>query len=130
MLFKLLLLFTVVPALELAVLHKAAVLMGLGWTVALILLTGVAGSTLAKWQGLAVLRQTQAEMARGQVPSHGLLEGVLILLGAALLLTPGFLTDLLGLFCLLPWSRRRLRAQLRTRLERWVQSGQVQFTLR
>jgi len=130
MLLRLLLLFTVVPALELIVLHKAATLMGLGWTVALILLTGVAGSTLAKWQGLAVLRQTRAEMACGQAPSQGLLDGLLILLGAALLLTPGFLTDLLGLCCLVPWSRRRLRTQLRTRLERWGQSGQIQFTLR
>lgn len=129
MFLRLLLLLTLVPALELVLIHRAAKVVGVGWTVFLIVLTGVVGSALAKVQGLAVLRRTQEELARGQMPSHGLMDGVLILSGAVLLLTPGFLTDLLGLVCLVPWSREVVKAQLRRRLERWLESGGVQVVI-
>ena len=125
MLLRLLLLFTLVPIIELFLILHVAKLVGSAWTFGIIIVTGVVGSTLARAQGIAVIRATQEELARGQLPSQGLLDGGIILCGGALLLTPGFLTDVLGLSCLVPWTRHALRLQIRKRLEKWVESGVV-----
>jgi UPF0716 protein FxsA len=98
-------------------------------TVALIFLTGVAGAALARRQGLAVLRQVQAETAAGHLPAGQLVDGLIILLAGALLLTPGLLTDLVGLFCLLPAGRRLVKARLHKWLERAIRTGRVTMSV-
>jgi UPF0716 protein FxsA len=120
---RLLLLFTVVPLVELVLLIQLGRVVGLASTLALVLFTGVLGASLARWQGLATLRRVQAEMAEGRVPAAALVDGLLILVAGALLLTPGLLTDALGFLLLVPPSRavvrrglsRALRGRIRSR---------------
>ncbi|MEW4529185.1 FxsA family protein [Maioricimonas sp. JC845] len=131
MLIRLILLLTVVPIAELVVLlqvhHAIAEAFGTGVgllvTVGSIAATGVAGAALARQQGLGVLRDLQQRLGRGEIPGQTITDGVLILIGAALLLTPGFLTDLCGFSLLIPMSRAIWRRVLKQRFQRMVQSG-------
>ena len=87
-------------------------------------LTAVIGAVLARVQGLATLQRLQATMARGEAPASEMLEGALLLVGALLLLTPGFFTDALGFACLLPPSRRLLSLWLLKRFMVITPAGQ------
>ena len=120
MLTKLLLLFTLVPLAELALLIKVGQHFGLLWTLGIVILTGIAGAALAKHEGFAVVRQIKQDLAEGIVPTARLLDGVLILAGGLLLLTPGLLTDALGFLALIPWTREWIRSDLRRRFRRWL----------
>jgi len=102
----LLLLFTVVPAIEIGLFVVVGGQIGPLATVAVVIFTGVAGASLARSQGLRVLAEIQESLGRGAVPTDGLVEGAIILFGGALLLTPGFLTDVWGICCLLPPTRK------------------------
>lgn len=129
MLGKLLILFLGVPLLELAILVKLGTMVGFWPTIALVLVTGTAGAVLARSQGARVLRAIQAEMAAGRIPAAHLVDGLLVLVGGIVLLTPGLLTDIAGLLLLFPPTRARLKALLRRRMERMVRSGQASFTM-
>ena len=115
---RLLLLFTVVPALELYLLIQVGGAIGVLETIWLIVLTGVVGASLARREGMGVLTNIQAATAQGRAPTGELAEGGLILVGGLMLLTPGILTDLWGLLCILPWSRRWMAP----RLAKWLGS--------
>ena len=104
----LLLLFLLVPLVEIYLLIKIGGVIGAFPTVVLVVFTAVLGAALARYQGLATLQRLQATIARGETPAIEVFEGVLLLVGALLLLTPGFLTDLLGFACLIPLTRRAL----------------------
>lgn len=106
--FFLFLTFTVVPAVELYALFWIGSRIGATATVLLILLTGTLGASLAKVQGVAVLRQIASELGQGLPPATRLVEGLLVLIGAVLLITPGVFTDLTGLLLLVPPVRRAL----------------------
>ena len=86
----LLLLFILVPAIELALLLEVGSHLGTLPTLGLIAVTGVVGASLARRQGLAVLRRAQDQMARGELPAGSLADGVMILVAGALLITPGY----------------------------------------
>jgi UPF0716 protein FxsA len=122
---KLLLLFILVPAIELILLIKLGGMIGILATIAIIVVTGALGATLARWQGLGVLRNVQNELARGGLPTGSLVDGVIILLAAALLMTPGFLTDLVGFSCLVPGFRSVLKRAAWKRLESAVKEGRT-----
>lgn len=111
----LILLFTAVPLLELALLLRVGRLIGVGPTLALVILTGVTGALLARGQGVATLRRIQADLAGGIMPGDRLLDGLFILAGGLLLLTPGLLTDALGFCALLPPGRALLKRVLTRR---------------
>lgn len=102
-------LFVLLPAAELALLLYLGQLMGVWYTLGLILVTGVIGSRLALSQGLAVWVRLGEEMARGQLPGQVLLDGVIILISGALLVTPGVITDVAGFAGLLPFTRAPMR---------------------
>lgn len=115
---RLVLLFIIVPLVELMLLLKLA-----EWTrweiaVGLVIITGLAGGTLARHQGLSVWRRIEGELDAGRLPGMALLEGALVLAGGLLLVTPGIITDAVGLLCLLPWTRAPLAQWLRRRFER------------
>jgi UPF0716 protein FxsA len=126
----LILLLVLVPVLELVLLlqvhHAIASAWGSGTgllvTLGTIVLTGVVGAVLARHQGMGVLRELRRRLRDGELPGRELLDGVLILIGAALLLTPGFLTDLLGFSLLVPWTRAGYRHVLRRWLRRFARS--------
>ncbi|WP_437970774.1 FxsA family protein [Sorangium sp. So ce260] len=115
---KLILLFTAVPILELWLLLSIGDVIGFWPTVAIALGTAVLGAALAKREGLKVLASWRGAMAEGRVPDEGLTGGLLVLLGAALLVTPGVLTDVAGLLLLVPPVRRRIAAAVSERFER------------
>jgi len=98
----------VVPFLEIYLLLQIGGLIGPVPTILLVVLTAVLGTALLRQQGLATWQRFQQSMAQGAIPAYEIVEGPIILVGGALLLTPGFITDLMGLACLLPPSRRRI----------------------
>lgn len=102
-------LFLIVPLIELAILIEVGQQIGVGPTILLLIGMSILGAFLAKREGLAVWTRFRATLARGEVPSIEVVDGVLVLFGAALLLTPGFLTDVLGIALLIPASRAGVR---------------------
>jgi UPF0716 protein FxsA len=127
MLARLVLLFTVVPLLELYILIKIGGHIGGLNTILLVIITAALGAWLARLQGLRTLQQIQASLARGQIPAEEMIDGVLILAGGILLLTPGVLTDLFALILLFPYTRTHFKRWLRRRFDRMVASGQVRL---
>ncbi|MCP4500801.1 MAG: FxsA family protein [Deltaproteobacteria bacterium] len=100
------LLFTVVPVLELWLFMEVGGFLGIGGTLALILTTGALGAFLARTEGLRVLKSWQGALAEGRLPEDGVVSSLLVLVGGALLITPGMLTDVVGFALLMPPSRR------------------------
>lgn len=125
---RLALLFIAVPLLELFILIRLGGAIGLMPTLALCVLTGVAGAWLARREGMRALWSFQERLARGGVPGRALMDGLCILIGGAVLLTPGLLTDLLGFALLLPPSRRWIQARMKRRIERQVAEGSIRVT--
>lgn len=125
---RLALLFIAVPLLELFILIRLGGAIGLMPTLALCVLTGVAGAWLARREGLRALWSFQERLARGGVPGRALMDGMCILIGGAVLLTPGLLTDLLGFALLLPPGRRWIQARMKRRIERQVAEGSIRVT--
>lgn len=122
---RLALLFVGVPLLELFILIQIGQVVGLWPTIGLVVLTGFAGAALARREGLRTLFKLQGELAQGHLPGGALLDGFAILVGGALLLTPGILTDLVGFSCLLPPSRKLILKQVRKGLEARLESGAI-----
>ena len=124
MFLRLLLLFTIVPLIELYLLITIGGVIGVAPTIAIVLGTGVLGAWLARWQGLAVLRRVNEEMAAGRLPTDALIDGLLVLVAAAVLLTPGLLTDTAGFVLLVPASRAVIRKAVAAAIARRVQVGE------
>lgn len=114
--------FLVVPFLELFIILRVGGALGVLNTIGLLIVVSAVGAWLVKREGLVVLRRAQGRIKSGGVPTKELIDGVLILFAGALLLTPGFLTDVVGVLLLLPPVRAALRAattrQLRRRVSR------------
>ena len=126
MLPKLLILFIVLPLLDLWLLFTLADgLVRFGVTVGLVVATGIVGASLAKRQGLAAWKNFNAELGRGALPADAMLDGVLILLAGAVLITPGLITDAIGLALLVPPLRRVVRRRLIARLASKIQVQSV-----
>jgi UPF0716 protein FxsA len=109
MFLRLLLLFTVVPLVELFILVKLGSVVGVLPTIALVILTGVLGAWLARQQGLGVLKRLTTDLDQGRLPAEALIDGLLILIAGAVLLTPGLITDGLGFYLLIPQGRAAVR---------------------
>ena len=105
-------LFVLVPAAELALLYWLAGYVGFWPEVALIVCTGFAGAALARYQGAETARRLRADAAAGRVPADAAVDGVLILVAGAFLLTPGLLTDAAGFALLIPGLRRSVKRAL------------------
>ena len=118
MFIRLLILFTVVPLIELALLIKLGNVIGLWPTIFIVIATGVLGAALARTQGTQIISAIRAEIAEGRPPTESLINGLLILVGGVVLLTPGLLTDLLGFSLLIPFTRNRFRKKLQSGLRK------------
>jgi UPF0716 protein FxsA len=125
---KLFLLFTLVPILELILLLQVGQWIGTWPTIGIIVVTALVGAWLARREGIRAWRNVQSTLAAAQMPGEALLHGMLIFSGGALLLTPGVLTDVLGLALLAPPTRTAIAAHLRRRFERHVarSTGQIE----
>lgn len=114
-------LFIVMPIVEMTILIKVGTVIGALNTVGLVLLTAVIGAALLRQQGLATLLKANQRLNSGELPAKEVAEGLILAVGGALLLTPGFVTDTIGFLCLIPGSRHWLAAQA---LKRMVVAGQ------
>lgn len=121
----LILLFTIVPIAELALLIKVGQYIGLGYTLGIVIFTGVVGAYLAKMQGMLTLRRIEREINQGIMPADRLLDGLLILSSGILLLTPGFITDLIGFMGLAPWTRNLFKRWLKRKIREMINQGRV-----
>lgn len=125
----LLLLFVALPALELALLIEVGSRIGTLATLAIIAVTGVVGAILARRQGLGVITRIQRETAEGRLPAGSLVDGAIILVAGALLVTPGILTDAFGFLCLVPAFRRLVKRALLSQLQRAAREGRIDVHL-
>ena len=129
MLGRLLLLFLLTPALELGVLIQVDKLIGFAPTIGLIIATGIAGSYLARREGLNTWQRLTERLNAGDLPGKELVDGVIILVAGALLVTPGVLTDVVGFLGLLPPTRALIRRVLMRRFRKKMEEGSVQVQL-
>ena len=116
MLLPLVLLFIVVPIAELAVLIQVGQVIGVWWTIAILVADAILGSILMRAQGRVAWRRFNEALAAGRVPAREVLDGALVMFGGLLMLTPGFITDVLGFLLLIPPTRAVVRAVLVRRL--------------
>ena len=117
-LITLILLFTVIPVLELWLLIKIGTLIGAEITIGIVLVTGIIGGILVKQQGLSIIRKIKAQLNSGVFPGDAILEGVILLAGGLLLITPGFLTDITGFLIVIPYTRKIFENILKCYLRR------------
>jgi len=117
------LLFLTVPLAELYLILKVGDTIGIGWTVLLLVADSLLGSWLLRSQGRAVWRRFNEILAQGRVPHREVVDGVLVIFGGAFLITPGFLTDIVGLMLLLPPTRAIVRRMLVRRMGRGAGGG-------
>lgn len=110
------LLLVIVSLLELVGLWQAGVLLGFWPVIGIVVITGVLGASLAKREGLRVWHQWNDAMARGEMPAEGLIDGLLVLLGGALLIAPGLLADIAGVALFFPPIRRVVATVVRAQL--------------
>ncbi|MDO6707882.1 FxsA family protein [Photobacterium sp. 1_MG-2023] len=113
----LLLLFILVPVIEIALFIQVGGVLGLWTTLFLVLLTAIVGASLVRSQGIATLMSVQDRLNRGELPAQQILEGVMLAVAGVLLLTPGFMTDAMGLVVLLPAPRAALAKYLMTKVK-------------
>ena len=115
MMIRLLLLFTIVPLVEITLLIEVGRRIEVGPTIALVIATGVLGAWLARREGLRTLRHIQTDLAAGQLPADRMIDALLILTGAVVLITHGIITDCIGFLLLIPPARAAVRNRLKSR---------------
>lgn len=123
----LVLLFTVIPAIEIYLLFSIGAQIGGLNTLAVVILTGIIGASLAKSQGLAILGSIQSDLNKGSLPTTQLMHGLLVFGGGLLLLTPGFLTDVMGICMVFPGTRHILIVFVKGYFEKAIKSGNIKF---
>ena len=124
---KLLLLFLIVPATELYVLIEVGKEIGGLTTIGIIILTGIIGAYLVKDQGFMILKKIQNDLNEGIMPGDNLIQGAIILAGGVFLLTPGFVTDIVGLILLIPVSRNIVKKYLLKWLKGKIKEGNFYY---
>jgi len=122
MFFKLLVIFIVVPVVELSLLIKVGSIIGTLNTIIIVLLTAAIGAYLVKLEGLGVMYRIQKNMMEGIFPAEELIDGMMILIAGVLLLTPGFITDTIGFLMVFPGSRNIIKRIARRYFDKHITS--------
>lgn len=120
MFFRLFLLFTIVPLVELYLLIKLGTIMGALPTVGVVIATAIVGAYLVRLQGLFVLLRMREQVNQGKFPGEALIDGFLLLVAGALLVTPGLLTDSLGFLILVPATRHHIKTWLKKKIMEYI----------
>ncbi len=123
--FPLVLLFILLPLAELYLLIQIGQVIGGLGALALVLFTGVVGAYLARMEGLRTLMRAQKALQQGALPAEEMIDGLLIFMAGAVLITPGVITDCLGFLILFPPTRRHFKIWLRRQFDRMVAKGNV-----
>ena len=125
MLGYLILLFTIIPMVELMLLIKVGQYIGAWHTIVIVIITGIIGAYLAKLQGIITLSRIQEDINQGRMPTDRLIDGVIILCSGILLLTPGFITDIIGFMGLIPATRNLFRIWLKNKIRNIIEAGRI-----
>lgn len=125
MLAKLFAAFVIIPVLEIYVIIKVGSYIGAGWTVFLVVATAFIGAYLAKMQGAHTMMKMRSNMQQGIPPTNDILDAFLIFAAGLVFLTPGFLTDILGVLVLLPVTRQPIKFWLLKKIDQWMRQGNV-----
>ncbi len=128
MLLKLFLCFTLIPVLELYLLIKVGTVLGGVNTILLVIISGFLGAWLARLEGMNTLVKLRANLQQGLMPAEELLDAVIIFIAGVVLITPGFITDILGLLLLWPVTRNRLKRFLRKKFDELNLQGNINIT--
>lgn len=120
-------LFLAIPILEIFFLIKVGEVIGAWKTIFLVVLTAVIGAALLRQQGLSTLARLQGNLSQGKIPAQEMVEGVLLAVGGALLMTPGFVTDTIGFLCLIPPTRKLIASNIIKRSAMSITSGMGGF---
>ena len=124
---KLLILFVIVPVTELYILIEVGKKIGSLTTIGIIILTGIIGAYLVKGQGFVILKKIQNDLNEGIMPGDSLIQGAIILVGGIFLLTPGFVTDVIGFIFLIPVSRGVVKKYLLKWLKGKIKEGNFYY---
>ncbi|MBL4832307.1 MAG: membrane protein FxsA [Aliivibrio sp.] len=119
----LLLLFIIVPMIEIGLFVQVGGVLGMWPTIFIVLVTAVAGASLVRSQGLQTLMSVQSKLQQGELPAQQIVEGIMLAVAGVLLLTPGFMTDAFGMLVLLPMPRAALAKQLMSRVKLNLMGG-------
>lgn len=125
MFFKLFILFTLVPVIELALLIKIGSIIGLFNTIAIVIMTALIGAYMVKLEGIGVMYRIQQNMQEGIFPAEELINGMMILIAGALLLTPGFFTDVIGFLMVFPVSRNYIKKIAKSYMKRKMSTDEL-----
>ncbi len=125
MFFKLFILFALIPVIELAILIQVGTLIGVGYTVLLVIGTAIVGAYMVKLEGFNIMQRFQRNVNEGVFPSEEIFDGAMVLVSGALLLTPGIITDITGFLLVFPPSRRVIKDFLK----RYIQSQKTTITI-
>ncbi|HCY86289.1 MAG TPA: membrane protein FxsA [Desulfobacteraceae bacterium] len=128
MLFKLFLCFTLIPVIELYLLIQVGTVIGGLNTVALVILTGFAGAWLARMEGMNTMLKVRQNLNQGLMPAEELIDALIILIAGLVLITPGLLTDAMGLMLLWPVTRNRFKRFLRKKFDEMNARGNINIT--
>jgi UPF0716 protein FxsA len=117
--------FLIVPFIEITVLMEVGSIIGVFPTIFMVVFTAILGAWLLRRQGFATWQRFQSNLQQGQIPAYEMIEGPILLVGGALLLTPGFFTDILGFACLIPSLRRKIAQYVIENHLLAAQSGEI-----
>ena len=122
---RLILIFIVVPLMEILLLIEIGSRIGTLNTISIIIITGILGGYMMRQQGFAILANIRMALSQGRMPTGELINGALVLVGGILLLTPGFFTDAVGFVLLIPGSRGFVRKKIQLLIQRKMNSGDI-----
>ncbi|WP_293269054.1 FxsA family protein [Neptunomonas sp.] len=121
------LLFILIPIIEITVLINVGQIIGTWYTVGLVLMSAFIGVNMLRYQGLSTLARAQQRIKTGEMPAQEMVEGLVLAVGGALLITPGFVTDIIGFCCLIPMTRQAFVKGLMKRFKVASMSNQQSF---
>ena len=121
--------FILIPIIEIIVLLVSGSYLGIGWTVFLIFFTGLIGVFLAKRQGLQTIQRAKEQLSKGFMPGEEVFNGICILIGGFLLLLPGFISDMIGLLLLIPYTRQGFKPILYSLLAKYMNKSRKTITI-
>ena len=122
---KLLLLFTLGPILEIYVLIEIGRFIGTVETIFVVIATGIIGAYLARSQGAGTLRRLKEELSFGEIPQEEILNGISILIGGILLVTPGLISDAVGFFLIIPQTRVPIKNYAKRKIKKMIEEGSI-----
>ena len=127
MLLRFVFLFVLMSLVELAILVYLGIMIGVLYTILIVVATGILGAVMARSQGLATLSKIRSSLEQGIIPSNELFEGVLVLAGGLLLLAPGIITDIVGLAVLVPQTRGIIGKWLRSLIRHRIETAEIHY---